>query len=207
MVIANSYEDAWQLFHKYEPYVLGVISDARIPRSGTLDGSAGIELLKEINKKRFDIPRLLYSSESQNVQRAREICAKFVDKNSPSLLEDVRSFLSDQLGFADFVFRNPDGSEIARASNLRWLEKNLRHISGDVFERHCLQNDFSRWLFARSEIELASKVRNISCEDFFMPRNPSETLNRYYSCPSNAAAKRGGGQFRPEELRYGTPNF
>jgi CheY-like chemotaxis protein len=166
VLIADSYERGLRLFNKYEPFVLGIISDARIPRSGTLDGDAGIALLRKIKKKRFDIPRLLYSAESQNAQRAEEISAGFVDKNSPRLLEDVQSFLLDKLGFGDFVFRNPDGSDIARASNLWGLEKNLHRISGAIFEHHSRQNDFSRWLFARSEIELATTVRDISCEDF-----------------------------------------
>jgi hypothetical protein len=166
VLIADSYEGGLRLFSKYEPFVLGVISDARIPRGGVLDGNAGITLLAEVKRKRFDIPRLLYSAESGNAQRAEAIYTRFVDKNSPRLLEDVRSFLADQLGFGDFVFRETDGAEIARASNLRELEKQLPRISGAIFEQHCRRNDFSRWLFARSEIELATTVRDISCEDF-----------------------------------------
>jgi hypothetical protein len=166
VLTADSYERGLRLFSRYEPFVLGVISDARIPRAGVLDGNAGIALLSEIKKKRFDIPRLLYSSESQNARLAEEIYTRFVDKNSPRLLEDVRSFLTDQLGFGDFVFHEADGTEIARAANLRELEKQLPRIPSSVFEQHCRRNDFSRWLFARSEIELASTVRDISCEDF-----------------------------------------
>lgn len=166
VLLAGSFEAACDLFDKYEPYVLGLISDARIPRDGILDGSAGVELLKKVKKARFDIPLLLVSAEAQNALRAAEIAASFVDKNSPALLSKISSFLLDHLGFGDFVFRNPDGSELYRASNLWWLEKHLHHVSGEVFLSHCRQNHFSRWLFARSEIELASRVREISCEDF-----------------------------------------
>ena len=83
VLITNSYERGLRLFNKYEPFILGAISDARIPRGGVLDESAGVALLTQIKRKRFDIPRLLYSSESQNAQRAKEISAGFVDKNSP----------------------------------------------------------------------------------------------------------------------------
>jgi hypothetical protein len=166
VLIAGAYEEARQFFEKYEPFVLGVISDARIPRNGLLDGSAGVDLLMEIKQKRFDIPRLLCSAESGNASKAKEISAVFVDKNSPRILSDIRSFLTEYLGFGDFVFRNEDGSEIFRASNLLGLESRLKHITDEVFIRHCCRNDFSRWLFARSEIELASKVREINCDDF-----------------------------------------
>ena len=52
-----------------------------------------------------------------------------MDKNSPSLHTEVRSFFIDQLGFGDFVFRRPDGGEIGRAANLRFLEQGIDSVS------------------------------------------------------------------------------
>jgi CheY-like chemotaxis protein len=166
ILVAESFEEANQLFEKYEPYVLGVISDVRIPRNCVLDENAGVAFLSKIKKERFDIPLLLASSEPSNAEKAGKIPAAFVDKNSPSLHAEVRSFFVDQLGFGDFVFRKPDGREIARAPSLRKLEEILRHIPEDSFIHHATRNDFSRWLFARTEIMLASKVRPLRDEDF-----------------------------------------
>ena len=166
ILVAESFEEANHLFEKYEPYVLGVISDVRIPRNCVLDENAGVEFLSKIKKERFDIPLLLASSEPSNAQKAGKIPAAFVDKNSPSLHAEVRSFFVDQLGFGDFVFRKPDGREIARAPSLRKLEETLRYIPEDSFIHHATRNDFSRWLFARTEIMLASKVRPLRDEDF-----------------------------------------
>jgi CheY-like chemotaxis protein len=166
ILVAESFEEANQLFEKYEPYVLGVISDVRIPRNCILDENAGVAFLSKIKKERFDIPLLLTSSEPSNADKARKIPAAFVDKNSPSLHAEVRSFFVDQLGFGDFVFRKPDGREIARTPSLRKLEEILRHIPEDSFVYHYTRNDFSRWLFARTEIMLASKVRPLRDEDF-----------------------------------------
>lgn len=166
ILVAGTYEEAVELYKAYEPFVLGVISDVRLPRNCKLDGMAGVDLLSRIKKERFDIPLLLTSSEPSNAEKAAGIPARFVDKNSPSLLSEVRSFFLDQLGFGDFVFRSPHGEEIGRASRLRYLEQGLKEIPDDSFLFHCGNNDFSRWLFARSEIELASRVRPISGEDF-----------------------------------------
>jgi hypothetical protein len=166
ILVAESFEEANQLFEKYEPYVLGVISDVRIPRNCVLDDNAGVAFLSKIKKERFDIPLLLTSSDPSNADKAGKIPATFVDKNSPSLHAEVRSFFVDQLGFGDFVFRKPDGREIARAPSLRKLEEILRHIPEDAFVYHYTRNDFSRWLFARTEIMLASKVRPLSDKDF-----------------------------------------
>jgi len=166
ILVADSYEGAIGLFREYEPYVLGVISDVRFPREDKLDEDAGVSFLKTIKRERFDIPMLLMSSDPQNADKAADIPAVFVDKNSPTLLSDVRSFFLNHLGFGDFVFRSPAGQEIGRASNLRMLEKKVPSIPDDSFVYHSNRNDFSRWLFARSEIELASQVRPVRRDDF-----------------------------------------
>jgi CheY-like chemotaxis protein len=166
ILIAENYEKAIGLYEKYEPYVLGVISDVRIPRNGRLDANGGIKFLTKIKQQRFDIPLLLTSSEASNAQKAAEIPAFFVDKNSASLHAEVRSFFLEQLGFGDFFFRRPDGREIARASNMRSLEEILPSIPEDSFIYHYSRNDFSRWFFARTEIMLASKVRPLRDADF-----------------------------------------
>ncbi len=166
ILVARNFEEAVNLYETYEPYVLGVISDVRFPRDGKLDDDAGVALLSRIKKQRFDIPLLLTSSESSNAEKAVNIPAFFVDKNSASLIEEVRSFFLEQLGFGDFIFRMPDGREIARASNTRSLEKLLYSIPEASFRYHTSRNDISRWLFARTEIILASKIRPIRDDDF-----------------------------------------
>ena len=98
--------------------------------------------------------------------KAASIPAAFVDKNSDTLHQDVRRFFKEHLGFGDFVFRLPDGSEIGRASNLKALENQMLSIPEASFRYHCNRNDFSRWLFARTEMALAAEVRPISDDDF-----------------------------------------
>jgi CheY-like chemotaxis protein len=176
ILVARNFEEAMDLYETYEPYVLGVISDVRFPRNGKLDDNAGVAFLTKIKKERFDIPLLLTSSESSNAEKAAAISASFVDKNSPSLIAEVRSFFLEQLGFGDFVFRMPNGREVARASNTRTLEKLLPNIPAESFRYHSRRNDFSRWLFARTEIMLASKVRPIREDDFSSVDNHRQYL-------------------------------
>lgn len=166
ILVASNYEEAITLFEQFEPYVLGVISDVRFSRQGKMDDNAGMKLLERIKRERFDIPLLLTSANPQNADKAKKIPAVFVDKNSPSLHDQVRSFFLDHLGFGEFVFRWPDGREIARAANLRTLETHLKRIPLDSFYYHCNRNDFSRWLYARTEIVLANKLRPITHADF-----------------------------------------
>jgi hypothetical protein len=169
ILLASTYEDALALFRKFEPYVLGVISDVRFPRGGRLDASAGVDLLRAIKAQRFDIPLLLMSNEPDNARRAGEIPAWFVDKNSASLLGDVRDFVLERLGFGDFIFRSEQGEEICRAGSLFALEERLKTIPAETLVQHSRHNDFSRWFFARTEFELADRLRPMSEKDFASP--------------------------------------
>ena len=166
ILLAQSYEEAGVIYQKFEPFILGVVSDVSFPRNQRMNDRAGIDLLQRIKKERFDVPLLLTSSEPSNAELAAMIPAAFVDKNSPSLLTDVRTFLLNQLGFGDFIFFSTNGKQIGRATDLLSLEKMLAQIPEESFYFHWKRNDFSRWLFARAEIVLASKIRPATEEDF-----------------------------------------
>lgn len=166
ILIAQTFEDALERFREYEPHIMAVITDTRFPRDGRQHDTAGAELLNIIRRDRWDIPTLLTSSESSNQQLACSLQTSFVDKNSTSLLADVKAFFTQHLGFGDFVFRDERGGECFRASNLRDLESGLKTVPLDVFLRHANGNDFSRWLFARGEVDLAAEVRPLRSRDF-----------------------------------------
>ncbi len=166
ILVAENYEDAQKLYQKYEPYLLSVISDVRFPRNGVMDDQAGFALLSMIKADRPDIPLLNMSSEERNRLKASKIPAVFLNKNSSALHIEIRTFLEQHLGFGDFVFRLPDGKEIARASNIRDLEMILPSVPDASIYYHGTRNHFSTWLMARAEITLASKLKPIKAADF-----------------------------------------
>lgn len=166
ILLAHSYETALALYERYKPYVFGVISDMRYPRDQRLDPCAGLQLLRHIKADRFDIPLLLTSSESANGRYAEQIPALFLDKNTPSLREGIKTFLVEQLGYGDFIFRMPDGSALGKAGNLYALEKMLLQIPLECFLLHSRHNDFSRWFYTLAEVELASRVRPLRDSGF-----------------------------------------
>jgi hypothetical protein len=166
ILLAMTYEEGMAIFDKFRPFVFGVISDARIPRNNKLDNEAGFDLLSEIRAEISDLPLLMMSSEPKNSERAAKIPAVFLDKNSTTLLAELRDFFINHLGFGDFVFRLPDGREIARASNLRELEEKVAIIPEGSLWYHGRHNHFSRWLMARSEVALASSFREVDASHF-----------------------------------------
>lgn len=166
ILVAQSYEEAVSLYEEFEPFILGVISDVSFPRNGEIDDNAGIDLLTRIRREVPDMPLLLTSSETSNSEKARNVPAMFIDKNSPSLSSEIHHFFLSHLGFGDFVFRKPNGEEVCRVSSRRSLEKTLPTVPDESFFYHWSRNDFSRWLFARSEILLGSRLRPVTAEDF-----------------------------------------
>jgi len=166
ILLASSYEQAKDIYERFKPNILCVISDVRYPRNNRHDSEAGLQLLRYIKKDRFDIPLLLTSSETHNAAHAAAIPAPFIDKNGPFLHRQIRSFLHDYLGFGEFTFSNADGEILARADNLYSLEKELRSIPIESFLYHSKQNDFSRYLYTLAEVELAGKVRPLRGTSF-----------------------------------------
>ena len=166
ILVAKNYEEAMELYHKYKDYVFGIFSDTRFPKNGKMNDEAGIKLLSHIRKEIPDIPLLLLSSESSNAPKASGIPASFVNKNSKTLTEEIHNFFLENLGFGDFVFHMPDGTEIDRAINLHSFEKKLATIPDESFLYHAENNHFSNWIMARSEIGLASRMYEIRIKDF-----------------------------------------
>lgn len=166
ILVAENMEEALALFERYKPYLFGVISDTRFPCEGQLCEDAGYRLLRGIKEQIPDLPILLLSSEPENRTKAERLTALFVDKNDQALFDQLHGFFLDQLGFGDFIFRHADGREVARASNLRQLEAILPSIPDEPLCYHASRNRFSNWIMARSEIELASRLRRVKISDF-----------------------------------------
>ena len=169
VLVAHNYEEAMALYEKYKPYVLSVFTDMRYPREGKEDAQAGYKLLTRIKSEIPDLPALILSTEEENRERAKTIPAAFINKNSNNLHDQIKTFFVTRLGFGAFVFKMPNGEEIARASNLRAMEKLLSEIPDESVLNHAKKNDFSRWLMARSEIDFALSLKPYTIDDFNDP--------------------------------------
>jgi hypothetical protein len=166
ILVAETYEAALTLYERYKPFLFGIFSDTRFPLKGRVCAEAGIRLLRRVKDEIPDLPLLLLSSEPHNRKKAEQIPSSFLDKNSPQLFDELQEFFLKQLGFGDFVFRLPDGTEVGRAGNLQQLEEILPTIPDEPLCYHALRNRFSNWIMARSEIVLASRLRQVQVSDF-----------------------------------------
>ena len=176
ILLATTYEEGAQLFDRYKNSVMAVISDMRIPRDGELDPQAGLELVERARLYDPDLPVLLQSAEPFHAREAEAIRASYLDKNSRNLLAGVRRFVTETLGFGDFVFRDPERNELARASDLREFEDTVATIPLQSLVYHASHNHFSIWLMARSEFALADRIRPVRIAEFEHPEEARRFL-------------------------------
>ena len=65
----------------------------RFPRCGAMDDNAGFDLIRHIKKDLPNLPTVLQSSDPDNAKFAFTLKANFINKNSESLLQDLKLFI------------------------------------------------------------------------------------------------------------------
>lgn len=201
IILVNNYNEAVAFWNRFHDNILGVISDVGYERDGEYVPDAGIDFIRMVRQEEPDLPVLLQSAEDRFAISAEELGISFVNKNSPTMLQEIHWFMRDQLGFGDFVFRLASGQEVARAHDLRELEKAIETVPDESLEFHVRRNHFSNWLMARSEFEFASRLRPARFEDF-----ASVDVIRRYLASGVRAARRNAGRGSIVDSRSDMPD-
>lgn len=166
ILLCSNFENAAELAMRYREYLLGVVTDVEFPRDGELSSDAGFDLARMIHGIVPDVPIVLQSSRAHFLERATAEGFPFLQKRSPTLLLSLRRFLVEDVGFGDFVFHMPGGSEVARAKDMNQLEELLHEVPAESVAYEGVRNHFSHWLMARTEFALAEKLRPRRVSDF-----------------------------------------
>jgi len=175
ILLVKSYEEAIDVFHKYRDYLLCLITDMKFFRNNELNENAGYDLVKYVRSNAKDLPTIIQSSDPENAKLAYELKVTFIDKNSDTLSQDIKSFISHYLGFGNFIYKDASGRDIAIASSLKEFEKHLKTIPDESLIYHGKRNHFSLWLMARGEISIAKKINPLKTTDF----KNAEELRRF----------------------------
>ena len=165
IVLARSYEEAIELYNKYQDNILGIVSDARFPHGGEVDPKAGLTFLTEVRSRNPFVPLILESAEESNREFTQHVNAVFIDKNSKKMNIDLREAVAENFGFGDFIFRNPHTKEeVARVHNLKELQNVVFSIPAESFLYHISRNHISRWLYSRAIFPVAEFLKQITWE-------------------------------------------
>lgn len=163
---ARNYEEAIAIFNKYRDFMLCVISDVEFERAGKMDKNAGVKFIRYVKSHISKLPIILQSSENSYEMVARKLEVAFINKNSDSLLKELKHFLTNYLGFGHFVFRDKEGNKIGVARSLREFETLLQEVPDESLFLHASENQLSLWLMQRGEIQLARTLNPLSINMF-----------------------------------------
>jgi len=166
VILTYNYEEALEIYTKYQEYIIAVISDISYMRGGKVDPEAGIELISKVKENEYDVPTILLSSEDKNAEKAARLGSTFIHKHSKHLLQQLRAFIKNNLGFGDFIFRDENGAEIGRTHTLSEFEEKLKTVPDESIIYHSKRNHFSAWLMARGETQIARRMRLLTIRDF-----------------------------------------
>ncbi len=166
ILFSATFEGAVDIINKYKNNLLCLITDVKYKRNDITDDNAGVELLAYARKKLKNLPVIMQSSDMAYKAVAEKYDSLFIYKNSETLYQDFQHFITDYLGFGDFIFRNSMGQEIARATNLKEFVSFLKTIPDDSLLFHANRDHFSMWLMARQEIKAARFINPKKVSDF-----------------------------------------
>ena len=204
--LATTYEAAEAVYARFKTSLLGIITDAGVPRNKVLDPTAGIQFLRSVLAESPHLPVLLQSSEPGVERTARDLGVPFISKNSPTLQRDLTGFLSASFGFGDLVLTDPRSTTGLRITDVNQLFAATAGLPDEVLAVALARGDLDRWLRARTEFALANAVRELS-----PPGDPPAVALgaglRRLIAESRAASRRGSivvysRHFRDDPARF-----
>ncbi|MDD5629521.1 MAG: PEP/pyruvate-binding domain-containing protein, partial [Elusimicrobia bacterium] len=206
ILLAHDYETAWGLYEKYRGYLLGIITDVQFRREGREDPRAGLVLAERVKRAVRDMPVLVQSSDASVAGPAEAVGASFLHKTSPNLLRQLQDFMLGYFGFGDFVFRDAAGKEYGRAADLHQMIERLRVAPDHCVEYHSDRNHFSKWLMARTEFEIAYRIRPRKAAEFEdiggLRRYLIETMHRFLQKTQLGTIIQFDGRYFDEESPF-----
>ncbi|KAF0199057.1 MAG: pyruvate phosphate dikinase PEP/pyruvate-binding protein [Bacteroidetes bacterium] len=169
ILLASSIEEAKEILNKFRDNMLCLISDVKFDKNGKAYSQAGFELVKYARELIGELPTIIQSHDPENARMAYQLKTTFIDKNSETLVQDFKSFITHYLGFGNFIYRDNEGSQIAVARSLKEFESLLRTIPDESLIYHARKDHFSLWLMARGEIQVAKIINPAKVTDFDSP--------------------------------------
>jgi len=155
ILLATNYEEALEIFKKYKDNIFVMITDVQFPKNGKMQLDTGFQLVKEVRKIKESLPVIVLSSDKKQKLVADESDLTFIDKNDVDLYQKLIHQVTQKIGFGDFIFKDKNGNILDQAKTLKDFERIIQKISQESVDFHAQRNDFSLWLMARSEIQLA----------------------------------------------------
>jgi len=164
VLLARDFESASQLVESTKGRLAGAILDMRFPMSGDLVDSACQDVARLIRESDAKVPIVFQSADKALVEKAKQDPRVFALHKDEGIFNQLRGFINDYFGFGAFVFRMPNGAEIARVDSLAGLVQFVKSATpGSVMEAsvlyHASHNNFSNWLWLHGYKDAADGLK------------------------------------------------
>jgi hypothetical protein len=178
IIVAHSYEQALQLYYKYQDNINSVITNVNYFSDGKNDFQGGFKLAKKLREIDPSLAILMQSADQSNRRLAKQIKAQFLNKSSANFLHDFQKFVYENLGFGDFIFEDKQGKEIRRVHSISQLELAILQVPQESIIYHSQHRHFSKWLQAHGAPLAAQKVQLPRYENFSDPAKLRQFIYR-----------------------------
>lgn len=158
--LATSYEEATAIFEQSKSNLLGIITDSSFPQNKILNPAAGMSFVEKVSSELPNLPILLQSSEPAAEAMARKAGIGYLSKNSPTLLNDLKKFLSSSFGFGELVIKDDQAAVASKVFNINQLFSIITDLPEIALRNIISRGDLDRWLRARTEFELANSIQD-----------------------------------------------
>lgn len=165
ILLATYYDEAIEIYERYKGNFLGVITDIGmvVGKNDPMEmekTDAGLDIVNFIRSDSPYMPILMQSSQASYEAVAKDINVGFLKKYSHTLFIQLSEYIRNEFGFGDFVFRDENGAEYGRATNLAGLSAILDSIPDEILVSNTSRNMFSKWFFARGLFSLGKRFRS-----------------------------------------------
>ncbi|GAB4324259.1 MAG: PEP/pyruvate-binding domain-containing protein [Bacteroidales bacterium] len=175
ILLATSYEEAIDIFTRFNENIFCLITDIKFPRLGHLDKQAGFDLVRHIRAEIPELPVIMQSSDNSCAEKAGELKTLFIPKESETLEQEIRDFIRERLGFGNFIYRDKNGKKLVEVRTMKDFEKHLRTVPAESILYHARKDHFSLWMMARGEIQAAKILHPKKATEF----SDGEAIRKY----------------------------
>jgi CheY-like chemotaxis protein len=167
ILLARSYEEAQDIYLKYQHNMLGIVCDMSFDVRGVKDKQAGYKFGRMVRDIDRFVPIIFDSSELTNKLYADELNCSFINKYSKTFPQDLRKGIMNNFGFGDFIIINPQTKEeVLRIHSLNDLQKKVFSIPDESLVYHLSRNHFSRFFYSRAIFPIAEFLKVIDVSEY-----------------------------------------
>jgi hypothetical protein len=151
LLAVSNFETAVHIVRRYQDRICGIVSDVEFSWNGSLNRSAGIELVNVLKEQYRNFPCLLHSSDGSHRARVLTMGCTFIEKSTPDFIERVSSFVKECLQVNILTFIDESGAASGQAVDICSLMKLIGRVGESQIIKKLHGGAFEKWFANHGE--------------------------------------------------------